>query len=88
MDYYNCLMPTSLFIYSEIQRSLDMLLSNWFCFAQSSTGKIPAVFHPPSEPDHAVSLKKAIAAAFQANFEGTEEEEEIDPQSRHTSHYT
>ena len=32
-------------------------------------------------------FKKAIAAAFQANFKGTEEEEEIDPQSKHISHY-
>ena len=35
----------------------------------------------------AVNLKKSIAAAFQANFKGTEEEEEIDPQSTHISHY-
>lgn len=54
---------------------------------QSYNGKIPVVYHPDSEPDHVVSLKKSIAAAFQANFEGTEEEEETDPQSRHKSHY-
>jgi hypothetical protein len=35
-----------------------------------------------------ISIKKSIAAAFQANFEGTDEVEEIDPQSRHKSHYT
>ena len=64
------------------------MLQNWFCFVQSSNGKVPAVFHSQSELDHVVSLKKAIAAAFQANFEGTEEEEETDPQSRHRSHYT
>jgi hypothetical protein len=62
-------------------------LKKWFCFVQSSNGKIPAVYHPVSEPDHVTSLKKSIAAAFQANFEGTEEEEEIDPQSQHRSHY-
>ena len=32
----------------------------------------------------AINLKKSIAAAFQANFKGTEEEEEIDPQSTHS----
>jgi hypothetical protein len=63
-------------------------LGNWFCFVQSSDGKIPAVYHPESEPDHVISIKKSIAAAFQANFEGTDEVEEIDPQSRHKSHYT
>ena len=63
-------------------------LGKWFCFVQSYTGKIPAVYHPDSEPAHVISLKKSIAAAFQANFKGTEEEEEIDPQSQHKSHYT
>lgn len=75
-------------IYRAIQQSVNELLQNWFCFVQTTNGKIPAIYHPPSEPDDAVSLKKAVAAAFQANFEGTDEEEEIDPQSRHTSHYT
>lgn len=70
-----------------IQQSLNELLQNWFCFVQTSSGKIPAVYHPTSEPDHAVSLKKAVAAAFQANFKGTDEEDEDDPQSRHKSHY-
>jgi hypothetical protein len=63
-------------------------LGNWFCFVQSSDGKIPAVYHQQSEPDHVIGMKKSIAAAFQANLEGTEEVEEIDPQSRHISHYT
>jgi len=63
-------------------------LENWFCFVQSSSGRIAAVYHPDLEPEYIVSLKKAIAAAFQANFKGTEEEDEIDPQSHHISHYT
>lgn len=46
------------------------------------------MYHSPSELDDAVNFKKAIAAAFQANFQGTSEEEEEDPVSKHTSHYT
>ena len=34
-----------------------------------------------------IDLKKSIAAAFQANFRGTEEEKESDPQSEHIAHY-
>ena len=34
-----------------------------------------------------INFKKSIAAAFQANFKGTSEEEETDPQSKHVSHY-
>ena len=75
------------FIHRTIQASLREQLENWFCFVQSESGKIPAVYHPPSETDHAVSFKKSIAAAFQANFRGTEEEEETDPQSRHMARY-
>ncbi len=71
-----------------IQQNLREQLGNWFCFVQSSNGTIPAVYHPPSEPNHVISLKKSIAAAFQANFEGTDEVEELDTQSRHKSHYT
>ena len=47
-----------------------------------------AVYHSPSDNDQAVMFKKGIAAAFQANFRGTNEEEETDPGSSHTSHYT
>ena len=31
--------------------------------------------------------RNQYAAAFQANFKGTEQEEEDDPQSDHISHY-
>ncbi len=33
-------------------------------------------------------MKKAVASAFQANFRGTDEEDEEDPQSHHKSNYT
>ena len=54
---------------------------------QASGGKILAVHHAIDENDDAVDLKKSVAAAFQANFNGTELEEEDDPQSDHVSHY-
>ena len=69
------------------QRSINQLLSGWFCFVQTSDGKIVAVHHASNENNDAVDFKKSIAAAFQANFKGTEQEEEDDPQSDHISHY-
>ena len=73
--------------YRAIQQSISEQLGNWFCFVQSESGKISAVYHSSSEPDYVVNLKKSISAAFQANFERTEEEDEVDPQSQHKSHY-
>jgi hypothetical protein len=70
-----------------IRQNINEQLRNWFCFVQSHNGKIPAVYHPQSEPDDVIGIKKSIAATFQANFEGTDEEEETDPQSHHRSHY-
>ena len=46
-----------------------------------------AVYHSQTEDNEAVNFKKGIAAAFQANFKGTAEETEIDPGSKHLSHY-
>ena len=54
---------------------------------QTSDGKIVAVHHASDEKNDAVDFKKSIAAAFQANFKGTEQEEEDDPQSDHIAHY-
>ena len=54
---------------------------------QASDGKIVAVHHAVDETDDAVDFKKSVAAAFQANFKGTEQEEEDDPQSDHIAHY-
>ena len=62
-------------------------LAGWFCFVQTAEGKVSSVYHESTENSEAVNLKKSIVAAFQANFKGTEEEEEIDPQSKHISHY-
>ena len=54
---------------------------------QVRDGKIVVVHHAVGESEDAVDLKKSIAAAFQANFKGTEHEEEEDPQSDHIAHY-
>ena len=62
-------------------------LAGWFCFVQTAEGKVSSVYHESTENSEAINLKKSIVAAFQANFKGTEEEEEIDPQSKHISHY-
>ena len=45
------------------------------------------MFHSQGENADAVNFKKGIAAAFQANLRGTLEETEIDPNSKHMSHY-
>ena len=66
---------------------VGQLLSQWFCFIQTDDGKVVAVEHASDEKQGAIDLKKSIAAAFQANFRGTEEEKESDPQSEHISHY-
>lgn len=54
---------------------------------QTDDGKVASVQHASDEKESAVDLKKSIAAAFQANFRGTEEEIESDPQSDHIAHY-
>ena len=71
----------------RMQQSITKLLSKWFCFIQNSRGKISAVYHSTSENNKAITFKKGVAAAFQANFDETEEEEETDSESTHTSHY-
>ena len=54
---------------------------------QTDDGKVVAVQHASNELDDSINFKKSIAAAFQANFKGTEDEEEVDPQSDHIAHY-
>ena len=46
--------------------SIDM--SKWFCFTQSTTGKIVGVFYPKNEKEDVINLKKSIAPSFQANL--------------------
>ena len=61
--------------------------SGWFCFVQTSHGAVVSVYHSQDEPIEHVNFKKSIAATFQVNLLRTEEVIEIDPQSKHTSHY-
>ena len=69
------------------QYLVQQYLAGWFCFVQTSEGELVSGYHSREEQIEAVNFKKSIAAAFQANFMGTEEKIEIDPQSKHTSHY-
>ena len=63
-------------------------MQNPFKFVQTADGSVPAVIHSKDEDPQVVNIKKAIASTFQANFEGSREKEESDPQSRHVSQYT
>ena len=76
--------------FKEEKRSHDALLndlSGWFQFVQIEDGSVPAVFHSREENAEILNIKKAIAAAFQANFEGTQAKMEADPQSVHLAEY-
>ena len=53
--------------------------AGWFCFVQTGDGKVVAVQHSPRESQNTFDFKRAIAAAFQANFKGTSEETKSDP---------
>ena len=77
----------AIIIFRDLEKYVDKLLAGWFCFVQTVEGKVATVSYASTDDLQAVNLKKSIAAAFQANFKGTEEEEEIDPQSTHISHY-
>ena len=54
---------------------------------QTDNGKIPVVFHPYNESQSIINFKKALVTGFQANFEGSNTVEEMDPESIHMSHY-
>ena len=63
------------------------MVAGWFSFVQTEDGKVVAVTHGSDEQQDVINFKKSIAASFQANFKQTEQEEEVDPQSAHISHY-
>jgi HEAT repeat protein len=71
----------------QAQHDYNVLLQGWFHFVQTEDGSIPIIRHSKEEDGEVVNTKKAVVAAFQANFMGTEQKEEADPQSLHTSHY-
>ena len=45
------------------------------------------VYHEEDSHPEGLNLKKTIAAAFQANFQKQERDDEQDPQSLHAAHY-
>ena len=71
----------------ESSETANYLLSGPFCFVQTSDGKIVSVHYGPDEKPAIVNLKKAVAAAFQANFKYTEQEVEEDTLTTHVSQY-
>eukprot|EP00731_Ephydatia_muelleri_P006400 Em0003g648a len=71
----------------ESSETANYLLSGPFCFVQTSEGKIVSVHYGPDEKPAIVNLKKAVAAAFQANFKYTEQEVEEDTLTTHVSQY-
>jgi hypothetical protein len=87
-DVKENLIPASILNETLVNNLAKQHMSGWFCFIQTSDGKVVAVAHPQNEEVQVVNFKKGIAAAFQANFRGTAEEIETDPQSMHHTHYT
>ena len=73
---------------SEALNEYSQHMQNPFKFVQAADGSVPAVIHSKDEDPEVVNIKKAIASTFQANFEGSREKVESDPQSLHVSEYT
>ena len=74
---------------AQTQKNGDLasLLSESIYFVQTADGKIPSISYTREENPEMINAKKAIVAAFQANFKGTKVREEADPQSLHKSEY-
>lgn len=71
----------------EIESVSQQVSARWFKFVQTADGSIPTVLHAQEEFPTVINIKKAITAAFQANFLGTSTKMEADPQSSHTAKY-
>ena len=87
---YNCYMYRANYFHGSLKgasETANYLLSGPFCFVQTSDGKIVSVHYGPDEKPAIVNLKKAVAAAFQANFKYTEQEVEEDTLTTHVSQY-
>lgn len=90
VNIYNCsIFVTPSACYDSRREDTELVeeLSGWFCFVQTDNGKIPVVFHPYNESQSIINFKKALVTGFQANFDGTNTVEEMDPESIHMSHY-
>ena len=72
----------------QAEEDYNVLMHGWFHFIQTEDGSIPSIRHSQEEDREIVNTKKAVVSAFQANFLGTKEKEEVDPQSQHMAHYT
>ena len=68
-------------------KDLSSQLSFSFRFIQTEDGTIHSVLYSREDEAQMVNVKKAIVSAFQANFKGTREKQEADPQSLHTAKY-
>ena len=66
---------------------MNEVYSGQFCFVQEENGRVVEISYEKDSYPEGVNLKKSIAAAFQANFQNQDEEEEEDPQSVHVAHY-
>ena len=64
------------------------MMSGWFKFVQTEDGSVPAIFHNNKDDLAPINFKRGVSAAFQANFKGTSQNVETDPQSVHISKYT
>ena len=67
--------------------SLTRMLSKSIYFVQTDDGSIPATYYSREEDPEMINTKKAIISLFQANFKGTKEKQEADPQSLHKAKY-
>lgn len=43
------------------------LLAGWFCFVQTTDGKVAEVYYPQNELLEVVNIKKGITATFQSH---------------------
>ena len=63
-------------------------LKGELCYVQTSDGKIVAIHHEKRDNYDGINIKRSIASAFQANFNGIKKDiKETDQGSIHTSHY-
>ena len=66
---------------------LTKMFSGNFSFVRTDDGSIPATYFSREDNTDLVNSKKAIVAAFQANFKGTKVKQEADTQSLHKAEY-
>ncbi|CAI8020933.1 hypothetical protein GBAR_LOCUS12470 [Geodia barretti] len=70
-----------------LKQKLTSMLSKGVYFVQTEDGSIPSTYYSREEDPEMINSKKAIISVFQANFKGTKEKLEADPQSIHKAKY-